>query len=254
MGVLQVSSLQIAATSDIGVKMKSTVDQIRKRFDEDVERFSNLETGQSATIDAPLVLDLIAKAAAAVCPHGTDLLDIGCGAGNYSLKLLQVLPLKEVTLIDLSRPMLDRARERISAAASVRLNLCQSDIRDFHCDENQYDIVVAAAILHHLRGDEEWRSVFQTIYRGLKPGGSFWVSDLVHHSSPSVQAMMWSRYGEYLVTLKGENYREHVFAYIEQEDSPRPLLFQLDLLRATGFGDIEVLHKNSCFAAFGAIK
>ena len=29
--------------------MKSTVDEIRLRFDADVERFSNLETGQSAT-------------------------------------------------------------------------------------------------------------------------------------------------------------------------------------------------------------
>jgi len=45
-----------------------------------------------------------------------------------------------------------------------------------------------------------------------------------------------------------------VFAYVEQEDSPRPLLFQLDLLRDVGFREIEVLHKNSCFAAFGAIK
>ncbi len=33
--------------------MKSTVDEIRMGFDGDVERFSSLETGQSATIDAP---------------------------------------------------------------------------------------------------------------------------------------------------------------------------------------------------------
>ena len=45
--------------------MKSTVEEIRARFDNDVERFSNLETGQSATIDAPLALELIAEAAAA---------------------------------------------------------------------------------------------------------------------------------------------------------------------------------------------
>jgi tRNA (cmo5U34)-methyltransferase len=88
----------------------------------------------------------------------------------------------------------------------------------------------------------------------LKPGGSFWVSDLVHHSNPAVQAMMWERYGDYLLQLRGESYREQVFNYIEQEDSPRPLLFQLDLLREAGFQEIEVLHKNSCFAAFGAIK
>ena len=89
--------------------MKSTVEQIRARFDNDVERFSNLETGQSATIDAPLVLELISQAAAATNPGARDLLDIGCGAGNYSLKLLQTLPDLNVTLIDLSRPMLERA-------------------------------------------------------------------------------------------------------------------------------------------------
>jgi hypothetical protein len=36
--------------------MKSTIDQIRHRFGNDVERFSDLETGQLATVDVPLVL------------------------------------------------------------------------------------------------------------------------------------------------------------------------------------------------------
>jgi tRNA (cmo5U34)-methyltransferase len=233
---------------------KSTVEQIRQRFDKDVDRFSNLETGQSATIDAPLVLDLIAKAAIAVKPDAKQLLDIGCGAGNYTLKLLHSLPLAEITLIDLSQPMLERAQQRIGAVSPAHLDLHQLDIREFDCSEGRYDIVVAAAVLHHLRSDDQWRLVFTKIHHSLKPGGSFWVSDLVHHSNPAVQAMMWERYGDYLVQLKGGDYREKVFAYIEQEDSPRPLLFQLDLLRDVGFQEIEVLHKNSCFAAFGAIK
>ena len=234
--------------------MKSSVEQIRQRFDKDVERFSNLETGQSATIDAPLVLDLIAKAASAANPDARRLLDIGCGAGNYTLKFLQSLPLSEITLIDLSQPMLERARQRISAVTPARIQVHQLDIREFMWGEQQYDVVVAAAVLHHLRSDEEWRAVFAKIQHSLRLGGSFWVADLVHHSNPAVQAMMWERYGDYLVQLKGEDYREQVFAYVEQEDSPRPLLFQLDLLREVGFQEIEVLHKNSCFAAFGAIK
>ena len=65
---------------------------------------------------------------------------------------------------------------------------------------------------------------------------------------------MWKRYGDYLSQLKNEAYRDEVFSYIAQEDSPRPLMFQLDLLRFVGFTDVEILHKNSCFAAFGAFK
>ncbi|MGN6641769.1 MAG: class I SAM-dependent methyltransferase, partial [Verrucomicrobiota bacterium] len=102
--------------------------------------------------------------------------------------------------------------------------------------------------------DAEWQSVFAKLHRALTPGGSLWISDLVEHSDARVQALMWERYGDYLSQLKNEAYRDHVFAYIAQEDSPRPLMFQLDLLRSVGFSGVEVLHKNSCFAAFGAVK
>ena len=45
-----------------------------------------------------------------------------------------------------------------------------------------------------------------------------------------------------------------VLDYIEKEDTPRSLTYQLEVLRAVGFRTVEVLHKNSCFAAFGAVK
>jgi tRNA (cmo5U34)-methyltransferase len=234
--------------------VKSTVEQIRARFDQDVERFSNLETGQSATIDSPLALELITRAAAATTPQATHILDIGCGAGNYTLKLLQALPNLNVTLVDLSQPMLERAVQRIRPATSGEVKTAQADIRELDLGEAQFDIILAAAVFHHLRGADEWRSVFSKCYTCLRPGGSLWIFDMLEHSSPAVQALMWERYGEYLVQLKDEQYREHVFGYIEQEDTPRPLMFQIDLLRAVGFREVEILHKNSVFAAFGAIK
>ena len=235
---------------------KSSVDEIRARFDNDVERFSNLETGQSATIDAPLVLDLIASAAAATNPSATRMLDVGCGAGNYTLKLLERLPsIERVTLVDLSRPMLDRAVERIAAARrGISLLPLQGDVRELNLGDGDADVIVAAAVLHHLRDEAQWRAVFEKFHRALRPGGSIWISDLVSHSLLPVQEMMWRRYGEYLTALKDDRYRDHVLAYIEKEDTPRSLDFQLDLLRRVGFGAVDVLHKNSCFAAFGAVK
>src|SRR6478609_4056803 len=110
--------------------MKSTVEEIRQRFDADVERFSNLETGQSATVDAPLAMTMVAETAAVVTPHATDLIDVGCGAGNYSLKVLQFVPNLNVTLIDLSQNMLDRAAARVGAATSGTVRTMQSDIRE----------------------------------------------------------------------------------------------------------------------------
>lgn len=234
--------------------MKSTVEEIRQRFDADVERFSNLETGQSATVDAPLAMALVAKAAALCTPHARRILDVGCGAGNYTLKLLELLPNLDVTLIDLSRPMLDRAAERIGEATSGTITLIQGDVRDVVPPDDKFDIILAAAVLHHLRTDTEWHNVYASFYRALNPGGSLWVFDLVESSIPALHELMKEQYGEYLTRLKDESYRDQVFAYVEKEDTPRSLTFQLELLREVGFRHIEVLHKNVCFAAFGAVK
>jgi tRNA (cmo5U34)-methyltransferase len=234
--------------------MKSSVEEIRRRFDADVERFSNLETGQSATVDAPLAMSLVSQAAAVTTPGARHVLDVGCGAGNYTLKLLEFLPDLDVTLIDLSRPMLDRAAERVGKSTSGRVTLIQGDVRAVVPREVKFDVILAAAVLHHLRTDEQWREVFSTFFDVLNPGGSLWVFDLVESSIPSVGELMRRQYGEYLTHLKDEAYRDHVFAYVEKEDTPRPLLFQLDLLRQVGFAQVDVLHKNVCFAAFGAVK
>lgn len=234
--------------------MKSTVEEIRQRFDADVERFSNLETGQSATVDAPLAMTLVAETAAAVTPQARDLIDVGCGAGNYSLKLLQHLPNLNVTLIDLSHNMLDRAVERVRAVTAGSVTPVQEDVREIALAPGSADIILASAVLHHLRTDEEWRAVFRQFFEALRPNGSIWIFDLVEHTLPEVQRIQWRMYGEYLSRFKDDAYRDHVYAYVEREDTPKPLMFQLDLLREVGFGRVEVLHKHSCFAAFGGVK
>ena len=234
--------------------MKSSVEEIRQRFDADVDRFSNLQTGQSATVDAPLAMELVAQAAAAVTPHAKHIVDVGCGAGNYTLKLLEQIPDLDVTLIDLSQPMLDRAVQRVTPMTQGRVTSIQGDVREISLPESGCDVILAAAVLHHLRTDAEWESVFSALHRALRPGGSIWIFDLIESSISTVQSLMWKRYGDYLTNFKDEAYRDHVYAYIEQEDTPRPLMFQLDLLRKVGFQQVEILHKNSCFAAFGAVK
>lgn len=233
---------------------KSTVDEIRARFDADVERFSNLETGQSATVDAPLVLDLVTEAAAACNPGARSALDVGCGAGNYAIKLLRRLPGLDLTLIDLSQPMLNRARERLSTESVGAIETVPGDIRAIDLPESGFDIILAAMVLHHLRDDSEWESVFAKLHRALKPGGTLWIADHINHEVPAVDALMTRRWGDYLAALRDEPYRDHVLAYVQKEDTPRSLTFQLELLRRVGFRSVDVLHKNSCFAAFGAVR
>lgn len=232
---------------------KSTVDEIRARFDGDVERFSNLESGQTAAIDGALCLGLIAEAAARTTPGARHVLDVGCGAGNFTIRLHGKLPFRHATLVDLSLPMLTRARERVGAAG-VETEIVQSDLREARFPDGSFDIILAAAVLHHLREDHEWESVFQNFHRWLRPGGSLWIFDLVAHEIPAVETIQSERYADYLRGVGGDDYAKAIFEYVEQEDSPRPLTYQLDLMRHSGFAGIDVLHKNATFAAFGGVR
>ncbi|MES2791709.1 MAG: class I SAM-dependent methyltransferase [Planctomycetota bacterium] len=233
---------------------KLTVEQIRQRFDGEVERFSNLETGQTAVMDAPLMLELVAQTVATLHSQGTSILDLGCGAGNYALKLLDSIPNANVTLVDLSSQMLAKALERVQPKTTGKVVALQGDLREVELGIEQFDVVTAGATLHHLRTDPEWQQVFQKVWKSLKPGGSFWIIDLVEQTTPELKALMWRRWGEYLTGLQGDGYREKVFNYVDAEDTPHALIFQLDLLRQVGFQHLEILHKTACFAAFGGIK
>jgi tRNA (cmo5U34)-methyltransferase len=233
---------------------KATNQEIRERFDKDVERFSNLETGQQTTIDAPLTMELCTEAAKYANPNARELLDIGCGAGNYTLKMLSKIPNLNCMLNDLSMPMLQKAKERILPHTKGTVSIIQDDMRKLDLPDNHFDIVLAAATLHHLRDDGDWELMFRKIYKALKPGGSFWISDFIAHHSDVINKLFEDRYSSYLETLGGSEYRQKVWNYVNHEDTPRSLNFQLALLAKVGFHSIDVLHKNSCFAAFGAIK
>ena len=233
---------------------KSTIEEIRARFDQDVERFSNLQAGQQATIDAPLVLDLVAQTARRHLSPGNVVLDIGCGAGNFTLRVLQEVGGLVCHLVDLSDPMLKRAHKRVTEAGAASVTAHQNDLRELHFADNTFDCILAGAVLHHLRDEADWKSTFARLHRWLKPGGRLYVADMVFFDVPEAQEVMWQRYGDYLSRLGGEDYRAKVFAYIEKEDSPRSLTFQLDLLKATGFSHYDVLHRNSVFACYFGVK
>ncbi len=233
---------------------KSTIEEIRERFDNDVERFSNLDTGQLSTIDATLSLELITESAKRIAPAAENLLDVGCGAGNYTLMMLSKISDLNCTLVDLSKPMLDKALARVSEKTGGKVEILQSDIRHAELKENHFDIILAGAVLHHLRDNNDWENTFAKLFKLLKPGGCLMISDLIAQDTDALNAYFWEQYGDYLENLGGKEYRQKVLEYVEKEDSPRSMSYQLDLMKRVGFSKVEILHKNLCFGAFGGIK
>jgi len=93
------------------------------------------------------------------------ILDLGCGTGSVSLLLAELG--HEVTGVDLSRRMLERARAK-ARATDVAVEFHAGDAEALPYSENTFDIVTARHLIWTLPGPEqaitEWRRV-------LRPGG-----------------------------------------------------------------------------------
>jgi len=96
-------------------------------------------------------------------------------------KLISALISKsDITWVPLS------VAEMIRVSGNIGLRMSDGDfsryhtVTTWHCDlreadlpKESYDVVLAAAVLHHLRDDEAWRAAFKKVISVLRPGGSF---------------------------------------------------------------------------------
>ena len=236
------------------MNFKSSPETIRRNFDQQVERFSNIETGQTTAIDSPLCMELVARSAQMLNPDAESIMDLGCGGGNYAVKVASLLPDVDCTLVDISANMLERALERVSEIISGKVTILHGDYRELDLGENQYDVVTAGTTLHHLRGDDEWELVFGKVYKALKPGGTFWINDIVIGETDEITQMMLDGWVSMLQKQVSADEVEMYLDRYESEDTPRTLSYQLDLIKQVGFHETFVLHKHFNFAAFGARK
>ncbi len=234
--------------------IKSSPEAIRRNFDQQVERFSNIETGQTTAIDSPLCMELVARSAQLLNPGAKSIMDLGCGGGNYAVKVASLLPDMDFTLVDISANMLERAVERVSEIISGKVTALHGDYHELDLGENRYDVITAGTTLHHLRGDEEWELVFRKVYQALKLGGTFWINDIVIGETDEITQMMLDGWVSILQKQVSQEEVDMYFERYESEDTPRTLSYQLDLLKQVGFQETFVLHKHFNFAAFGARK
>jgi SAM-dependent methyltransferase len=111
-------------------------------------------------------------------------LDVGGGYGVVSEEVLTAFPHARVTLQDYSAPMLDAARERLSAFAG-RVDYVLADLTDPGWVDRVaeeagglFDLAVSAIVIHNLRKLDLIADAYRGVARALKPGGAFLDYDL----------------------------------------------------------------------------
>lgn len=120
-----------------------------------------------------------------------EVIDIGCGTGELTLKLHEKLKAKSTLGIDSSESMLKQAK----AFANKELTFSNTKIEDFvYKTKNQYDIVFSNAALQWVVDHE---TLITNLLTKVKPGGQVAIQMPFNHDHPShrIAAQMAARYG-----------------------------------------------------------
>ena len=106
---------------------------------------------------------------------GTRALDCGAGVGRVSEGVL-LRVCETVDLVEVSPPLLERARERLAPFGARRVNFILASLRDFAPDSRTYDLVWMQWVLGHLT-DPDVVLLLQRCRAALAHGGCLVVKD-----------------------------------------------------------------------------
>jgi len=180
-------------------------------------------------------------------------LELGCGTGNLSEKLLKKNAFLKLIAIDITKEMVESCQTRLSQYVQ-RAEVIYADMMKFK-RLNSFDYVVSNLSLHYPETHEKKISVCRNIYQSLKPGGTLSFSVMMESDAPESAIKTWKRWEMHVrrhgVTREelGDWRRTHHVA-----DHPVPPSFWLEWLRGVGFKHCELVWRKTIFGTIQAGK
>jgi arsenite methyltransferase len=154
---------------------------------------------------------------------GDVVIDLGSGAGNDAfIARHETGETGKVIGIDFTPQMIERARQNTEARNFNNVDFMQGDIEHMPVADNTADVIVSNCVLNLVPNKD---GVFKEIYRTLKPGGHFSISDIV------LEGMLPKQIKE-----AAEMYAGCVAGAIQKE-------VYLELIEANGFKNI-IIQKD----------
>ena len=155
------------------------------------------------------------------------ILDLGCGPGDISVRLIRSLPGCRVTGVDASPAMIHLAEESVrEAGLAGRITLRCERVQTLALQEPA-DAAISNSLLHHLPNPLQFWYGLKNL---VKPGSPVLVMDLLRPDSPEAAQAIVDRYAaDEPAVLRRDFYNSLLAAFIEDEVAAQ--LAELNLSR-----------------------
>jgi ubiquinone/menaquinone biosynthesis C-methylase UbiE len=143
------------------------------------------------------------------------LLDIAAGTGLASTLLASHLPDGQVTGIDLSEGMLEKAQTRARSMGLNNIDFQQMDMTQMDLPEKHFDVINSSFGVFFV---EDFEQLVQHVSSRLKPGGRFSTTHFAKGSMAPMQDMIMQRLQQYGVEVPGVSWSQ-----LDSEEANREL-------------------------------
>ena len=165
---------------------------------------------------------------------GNTVIDLGSGAGNDVFVTRQIVgPSGKVIGVDMTPTMIDKANSIKQKLGFENVEFYLGEIEALPLEENISDVVISNCVLNLVPDKEK---AFSEIYRVLKPGGHFCISDIV------LQGILPEK-----LQQSAELYAGCVAGAMQMED-------YLGLINKTGFRNVEIKVKKKIMVPEDVLK
>jgi len=108
---------------------------------------------------------------------GERMLDLGCGRGNETIQAAAIIGAGGFAWgLDLTPRMIELAQERAQAEGLENIGFVLGSMEEIPLPDSSLDAVISNCAINHVRDKTK---VYQEIFRVLRPGGRFVVSDIM---------------------------------------------------------------------------
>ena len=179
-----------------------------------------------------------------------DILELGCGPGALTARLVERYPRASVTSVDAAAEMLDVARERLGPAAE-RVRFVASTFEQFDAGTQDFDLVTGSMSLHHV---VEKAGYYRRLHASLRPGGFLIFADELVNAIPHIEKHHRQGWLDF-ASAPGHLTEAEIADCLDHEsrfDHFETLPDQFDLLRAAGFTSVDCAWRYLNYAVFAA--
>ena len=159
---------------------------------------------------------------------GEVCLDLGSGRGNDVIRMAEDAGENGFAYgIDLSDGMVKKARTNLEKFGVTNAEIIQSEMESLPLNDNSVDVTISNCTINHSSNKE---AVWSEVFRVLKPGGRFVVSDI------------------YATAPIADEYRNDPQAVAECWAGAVTRVEYLTMLEETGFTNIKILEESEPYA------